>query len=231
MFTLTTITTVYLVVAAGLLALAAWGYAGYQKSPSPLTKYLSLSTLFAAMYFMFNSVPFILTNNLDVLKMAVNIGDVFYYSAVLVMPFMIWYLLFNKRPSPYFLFVPTFIITIGVYVTYVYNIWHTQVALKAGFLDYSWPIAALRFDALLGALFVISGLLLLRLTKTATSFRGRIRIITIAAAYLVGGANAIYNTLFLRGLNNSLVIDISYVAIFAIVLVVSLVGGVHKARK
>lgn len=223
----TAITTVYLIVAISTLALAAWGYAGYKKNASPFTKYLAMIGLFAGMYFLFNSIPFILSVNIDTLKISVNIGDIFYYSMILTQLRMIWYLGFYQRFNYMYVFIPTFVITVGVYLNYVYNIWHTTVTLGDGVLSYNWPTWALRFDALLGSLMIISGVYVLRLFKAATSFKGRVRIGAIGLAFIAGGLDAVYNTLFLRGLNNSGLILISYVVVFGILFVVSLIGRIQ----
>jgi len=220
----------YIVAAAGLLGLAGWSLVSYRKQPSRLTKYLGLTGLFASLYFLANALPFIVTSNLDVLRLAINIGDIFYYSTILTQVWLIWYLAFNQRIKLWLLLAPALVLSLAVYISYVYNIWHTHVSLQSGSLNYSWPALALRFDALLASLLIISGVCIIRLIGTASSFLGRMRILVLALAFLAGGINGVYNTLFLRGLNDSPVLWVIYVVVFGLLLVVSLTGRVHRQK-
>ena len=218
------ISVAYLIAAAALLALAAWSASGYNRSKSPLTKYLAISGLLAGSYFLVNSLPFILTSDINTLKIAVGIGDVTYYAVLVVQAKLLWYLLFGDRRDYRWLYAPVLIIAIIAYFISLNATWQLEPTLSVGALNYSWPPILLLLDALLDLLFIAVGICVLRLGGNAKNFRGKVRIFSLSLAYIAGGIIGIYNALFQNGPDNSPSMFVIYALVFGLLLVVSLIG-------
>lgn len=218
----------YLVAGGALLALSAWSISGFRRTRSPLTKYLAASGLVASGYFLASSLPFMLSTNLQVLKLATNLADLAYYLTIIIQTRMIWYLAFNKQAGYNSLLAPVLALaSIGSAVS-VFNVWHIVPTLSAGILHYPIPPALLHLDALLDTLFLIVGIYVLKIGRVTANARGKIRIFSLALAYLAGGIIGIYNALFVGGASDSTPIIIIYTLVFGLLLAVSMVGRLQN---
>jgi len=218
------ISVAYLIAAAALFALAAWSVSSYNRSKSPLTKYLAISGLLAGAYFLVNSVPFILTSDINSLKIIVGIGSVAYYAVLVVQAKLLWYLLFGDKRDYRWLYSPVLILAIIAYFISLNASWQLQPTLSSGALNYNWPPILLLLDAVLDLLFIGVGVCVLRLGNSAKNFRGKVRIFSLSLAYIAGGILGVYNALFQNGPNNSPSMFLIYALVFGLLLVVSLIG-------
>jgi len=222
------ISVAYIVAAAGLLALAAWSGSGYRRNHSSLTKYLALSGLTASIFFLANSLPFLLTTNWTTLKLATNISDLAYYVTILVQTRLVWYLAFKEQKGYSSLLMPVLVLSGIGYGVSVYTVWHAHLVLSEGVLRYNIPSALLHLDALLDSLFLIVGVYVLKIGRTTTGIKSKWRIFALSLAYIAGGIIGLYNALFVGGTSSSPSVLIVYILVFGLLLVVSLIGRIQN---
>ncbi|HSX15077.1 MAG TPA: hypothetical protein VLE72_04235 [Candidatus Saccharimonadales bacterium] len=222
------INAAYILGGTVLVALVIWGVSSYRKVPAPITKYFILSGIGGAVFFYANSIPYLFTENLNALRLATNIGDIGYYGLVLVLARIIWYIGFYKRFNFLWLFLPTLALSLVVYCLYVINIWNTTVVLENGALTYSWPTLALRLDALLSIVFVVASFYIYSLSRASRSLMGKLRSFGLATIVLSGGVSGLYNTLVLRGQNNSPTVYGVYIVVFSFFFGTVLLGRRHR---
>ncbi len=193
----------------------------YKKSKLPLSLYYSLTIFLIGISTLFYSVPFIFTQNSEALKVATNIGDVFYYASILVAVRIIWYLGYNKKISFLWLLLPYLLIIIAC-ETAIINSWgeiHYQFYGNSAY----FPVDALasKLFATMSSAYVFVGYLTIKQAYQMKDLRQKIRLNSIGVGFLLGGLVAIYNYLFLQGSSSNSVVTIGYIAI-AIVLFIGI---------
>jgi hypothetical protein len=188
----------------------------YKKSKLPLSLYYSLAIFLIGLSTLWYSVPFVFTRSSEALKVAINIGDMFYYASILVAVRIVWYLGFNKKISFLWLLVPYLLIIIACEIAII-NSWGSiqyQFYADSAYFPVD-PLASKLFAAMSSA-YIFVGYLTIRQAHAIKDLRQKIRLNSIGLGFLAGGIVAIYNYLFLQGNSSGSVVMIGYIAIAAI---------------
>lgn len=160
-----------------------------------------------------------LTRDEQILKITTNFGDLFYYSSILVMARLIWYLGFNKKISFVWILMPYLIIIFACQLV-VLNSW-SEINYQF-YTDYVYfpvdKVASWLFAAMSSA-YVFVGFITIRQARAIKDLRQKIRLNSIGIASLLGGLVAIYNYLFLQVTNTGSIGAVGYIGIAIILFV------------
>jgi len=209
----------FLVLGVVATSLGVRGLYFYSKRKSPISLYYSLGILLIGISTLFYSVPFMLTRDEQILKITTNFGDLFYYSSILVMARLIWYLGFNKKISFVWILMPYLIIIFACQLV-VLNSW-SEINYQF-YTDYVYfpvdKVASWLFAAMSSA-YVFVGFITIRQARAIKDLRQKIRLNSIGIASLLGGLVAIYNYLFLQVTNTGSIGAVGYIGIAIILFV------------
>lgn len=202
-----------LILAVAILVMGWRGLIRYAQVKSPLILYYALTALLAGLSSLAYSLPFVISQNEQWLKLMVTVGDVLYYAAAIMMLKVIWYLRIRQRLSFGWFLWPTLILSVISLifdVTYRFNHFFGVVDNVA-----VYPIApiALRILSLLNLIFIIGGAVTIREAVSIKDSRQRLRLLSIGAVIFLGGLIAEYNFLFLQGSNASSASLLGYIVV------------------
>lgn len=206
----------FLILGVVATTLGLRGLFFYKKSKLPLSLYYSLAIFLIGLSTLWYSVPFVFTQSSELLKIATNIGDIFYYASILVAVRIIWYLGFNKKISFLWLFIPYFLIIVACEFAII-NSWSSiQYQFYADSAYFPVDPLASKLFAAMSSVYIFVGYLTIRQGYAIKDLRQKIRLNSIGLGFLAGGIVAIYNYLFLQGSSSGSVVMIGYIAIAAI---------------
>lgn len=207
----------FFVLGLSILLFGLRGLYLYFKQKTPLISYFALGAVLAGMSALLYSVPFVLTQDVNVLKITTLVGDVFYYATVVVMTRIIWYLGFHKNIRYIWVLLPYIITIVGATVASILHLPTTHYEFIGNTVVYPVPVIASWFFAAMSTSYVFVGVITLHYARTLVASKQRARLILIGLAFLVGGLMAIANFLFLQGSNTSTISIAGYIVV-AVVL-------------
>lgn len=197
----------------------------YSSVKTPLTLYYALSGVFFGVSGIFYSLPFAVTNNDTVLKLAITLADTLYYFAILVQLRIIWYLGLKKKISFMWLLVPALVLIIISFGFDIVNRLNTVYYVAGGVANFSTAQVSLYLLAFLSLSIIAVGILTLLQVRHLQHKSAKIRLTTLGVMFLLAGLTVEYNFLFLQGNNTSSAIFIGYaVAIAGFVMGLFFVG-------
>lgn len=201
----------------------------YKKSRNTISLYFGISGILIGIGTLFNSVPYVFTNQENALKICILIGDSFLYASILVQTRLHWY--YNNQNTPFWVyFAPVFALIAFIEVVYV-------VTLPANSFTYVNNIAYVPVNPVVAWLsaaaclmFVATGLQTVVRAARLNSGRLKIRLFIIGLAFILGGLIASYNYAILQGVNNDFTI-VGYTAAVGLLLIAVLVLTRKKFQK
>jgi len=211
----------FFVLGLSILLFGIRGIYLYQKQKTPLILYYGAGAILGGISALMYSVPFIFTQSEEYLKLTTVIGDIFYFSSILVMVRLIWYMGLNKKISFVWILVPYLVMILGAFVSTLVAYPDIHYSFASDGVHYPVPVVASWFFAAMSSAYVFVGILTLKHTRSISDHKQRIRLLLIGLSFLVGGLFAIYNFLYSQGSNSSTLSMVGYL-IAAIILFIGI---------
>lgn len=207
----------FFVLGLSILLFGVRGIYLYYKQKTPLISYFATGAILAGISALFYSVPFVFTQDINILKLTTLLGDIFYFATVIVMTRVIWYLGFHKQVRYIWVLLPYLIAIAGAAIASVLYLPSTSYEFIGNTVVYPVPIIASWFFAAMSTSYVFVGFITLHYARTLNASKQRARLILVGLAFLFGGIMAIANFLFLQGSNTNAFSTLGYIVV-AVVL-------------
>lgn len=223
MHDLPTVTISYFLAAVATLVVGIRSTQNYRKIHSALSRHFAISGFLASFGLFLYSIPFIFVSSPEVLKICILIGRIALDVVAIWQVYLIWYLTgLKKYPLRYFV-VPLVIIGILGYFAQAGFLVEAQVSQSGNVTFYTFGPLAVYTHAFCLAVVFVAGLILARQAMLQKQLRAKIRLMSIAILYTFAAAADMYNSVFLRGTNNSWVVMVGFLIAAGVFLLTTII--------
>lgn len=174
----------------------------YHRLHTPLSRHFAFTGFLAAAGLGFNSIPFYLTNNPDVLRICLTLGRLFLDLVGYWQIYLIWYLTWlRKYPLRYFVIPLTLLGIIG-FVDQALYFQNNPIGLVDGLVLYKFSDLS-RYIHIVSLMIVfVAGVVIGINAFQQTKIRPKVRLLSVSILYIFASM-AITYTMYLQGYNIS----------------------------
>lgn len=207
-----------------IFALFCWrARQNYRRLHNPLSQYFGIIAGFVALAFGFWTIPLLFTHDIQLVKLANIVGDLFLYAFYATSALFVYYLaLQNRVPRKLYTVLVLLLAAVG-WLAHVYGYQHFGVTVSDAEVVYQLPTLASVVQLFFIANVLLVGVLVLKKLPQQTTTRGRLGLVGISALFILSSIAGATNIIMSDGYSNSSVIMGTYLAaflFFAAVLVV-----------
>ncbi len=222
MQTIPTTSVAYFIAAIATFVVGVRSTQNYNKFHSVLSRHFAISGFLASVGLFLYSVPFVFTNNPEVLKFFVVLGRMALDAVAIWQIFLIWYLTGLKKYKLRYFVWPLVLIGVIGYFAQVMFIINNNFSSSIGQTYYSFAPLAVYIHALSLSIVFIAGLILAHQSALQQELRAKVRLLSIAILYIFASAADMYNTVVLNGSNSSPIVLIGFLIAGGVFLITTI---------
>lgn len=172
----------WLLGSVSVLAVSIRSFSVYRRSRTELLGYSAWFGLVIGISLLFFSVPSLFTLNTAVLLKWDLVGEILYYSSMVIQAAMVWFLILRKYVPLYAVTVPVALLALS---SWVYAIPRAKVAVDNGLYDYLDPrFSTFVLGGLLIGLFLPVGLYFLRMVPRQQGIKSTMNSLIFGLTYV-----------------------------------------------